>query len=579
VDRNAIALVLEEIGSLLELTGGNKFKARAFTTAARAIDKAAAEPEALVRSGGLEDLAGIGPATATVIRELIDTGRSRYYDDLRERTPAGLKALLSVPGLGAKKASQLIDALGIASLEDLAAAVESGRVAGVRGFGEKTQQRIANGLRFVRGGAGRRRLSRALESADRVLGMIRALPGIERAEIAGAIRRRLETVDGLDVVAAAPPTACSDAVAAFMSLPGLMEAERTGAHGATARLADGLEVRFVCVPASSFAWALWLHTGTPEHTAAVGARALQLGFTLAPEGLQKDGRTVDVPTEAVLYEALGLQLVEPELREAEPLAAVLAAASERRLPRLIEYADLHGCFHCHTTFSDGKATLEELGVGARERGWSYLGIADHSQNAAYAGGLSPQDVERQHAEIDAWNAANPDVWLLKGVEADILADGTLDYAAEPGVLERFDYVIGSVHSNFRMPRGEMTQRILHALDDPRLTILGHMTGRLLLIRDAYALDVEKIIERAAKRGVIIEINADPSRLDLDWRWWHVAKDAGVLCAINPDAHSVRGMDNVRWGVDMARKGGLAAEDVLNARNTAALREYLVNRHG
>ena len=587
MDRNGIALVLEEIGSLLELTGENKFKARAFSSAARAIEKADTEPAALARGGTLETLPGVGPVTANVIRELIATGKSAYYEDLRARTPAGLKELLSVPGLGAKKAKQLFDALGVSSLDELTVAVEEGRVATVKGFGEKTQQRIASGMKFVRGGAGRRRLSRAVESAERVLGIVRALPGVDRAEIAGELRRRLETVDGVDIVASAAEAACSAGVDTFLQLPGLLHTRRDADRLASARLADGLAVRFTCVPSASFAWALWLHTGSTEHTAAVAARAQKQGFTLTPEGLTRDGALIPLHDEAALYEMLGMQYVEPELRE--PLietkarrkaADVVTRAVQRDLPALVTYDDLRGTFHCHTTYSDGKATIDEMGQAAIDRGWSYLGIADHSQNASYAGGLTPADLRRQQREIDEWNARNGDkLWMLKGVEADILADGALDYSADEGVLESFDYVIGSVHSNFRMSPSEMTRRILNAVDDPRITMLGHMTGRLLLSRDAYGVDVEKVIARAAERGVIIEINADPARLDLDWRWWPIAREAGVMTSINPDAHSVRSLDNVRWGIDMARKGGLAAADVLNTRSTHELRRYLAERHG
>jgi DNA polymerase (family 10) len=583
MDRNAVALVLEEIASLLNLTGENKFKARAFSSAARAIEKVDADLAVLARDNAFEALPGIGPATASVIRELLTTGQSRYYDDLRKRTPAGLRALMSVPGLGAGKAKQLHDALGISTLEDLQAAVDAGRIAEVKGFGERTQQRIANGLQFVQGGAGRRRFSRALESAERLLGIVRLLPSIVRADLAGELRRRMETVDGIDVIAAAVPDECAAATDAFAQVQGLLHVQREADRAVHARLADGLNVRFVCVPVDMYAWALWLHTGSAEHVAAVAATAERNGITLTTRGLERNGAPLPLESEADIYDALALQYVPPELREPQPegphALRVVEAAAAHSLPNLVELDDLRGTFHCHTTYSDGKSTIEEMAMGALERGWSYLGIADHSQNASYAGGLTPADLRRQQREIDAWNREHPELWLLKGVEADILADGTLDYAGDPGVLESFDYVVGSVHSNFRMSRTEMTKRMLRALDDPRLTILGHMTGRLLLSRDAYALDVEAVIERAAERGVAIEINADPARLDLDWRWWSTARAAGVLCVINPDAHSVRSLDNVAWGINIARKGALAADDILNTKDADALRAWLRNRHG
>ena len=575
MDKHAVALALEEIGTLLRLQGENRFKARAFTTAARAIEKLDVDLKTLVATGELERTPALGPATARIVRELVETGSARYLDDLRARTPAGLRDLLAVPGLGTRKVEQLHDELGIQTLDDLETAARSGAIAGVKGFGERTQARILEGIGFVRGTSGRRRYAPALLSANRLLGFLRGQPGIERVEIAGELRRGLETVEGVDFVVAADRDMCDAVIEAFLALSPAARGERT-ANGARARLADGLQLCVRCVPPERFATAWTFATGADAHLAALQQRAEELGLALDADGLHGCRKRVALDDELNLYAALDLQWVPPELREDAESVALAAAGA---LPELVTYDDLRGCFHCHTVYSDGRATIAEMAEAAAARGWQYVGIADHSQNAGYAGGLTRMDIERQHAEIDAWNARHGRrLRVLKGIEADILADGTLDYASEPGVLESFDYVIGSVHSRFRMSRSEMTARVLRALEDPRLTILGHATGRLLLTREGYALDVDAVLERAAERGVAVEINSDPHRLDLDWRHWPAAKARGVQTAINPDAHSTESLDYVRYGIVMARKGGLEAADVMNTRTTTDVQRMLHREH-
>jgi DNA polymerase (family 10) len=575
MDRFAAALVLEEIGSLLELAGENPFKAKAFQAAARALEKTGEDAERLAREGGLERLSGFGPATARVVRELLQAGRSSYYDELRQRTPSGLRELLAVPGLGARKIRQLHEALGIESLADLEAAVRAGRVAAVRGFGQRTQERIAKGLVFARGSTGRRRLAQVLESGGRVLGHVRSLPQVVAAELAGELRRRLEIVTVVDIVTAAADADCAAVLAAFRALPGTRRMELEAADEACVQLADGLLWRLACVPHAQYACRLLCATGSDAHLEALQQRAARLGLSLSATGLRRGTRLLDTPDEALIYGELELAWVPPELREN---GAEVELAAAHALPELVSEADLRGSFHCHTTASDGTATVSEMAGAALARGWRYLGIADHSPAAFYAGGLSPADIERQHAEIDAWNAERGrQLWLFKGVEADILADGTIDLA-ESGLLPRFDYVVASVHSQFRMARAQMTARVLRALDNPHVTMLGHPTGRLLLQREGYALDLGAVIERAASRGVLLEINADPHRLDLDWRHWPAARAAGVRAAINPDAHSTHGLDVVEYGVYMARKGGLSAADVLNTHSLAAVKRHFEARH-
>jgi len=575
MDRFAVALVLAEIGTLLELAGENQFKARAFQAAARTLERTDADVEQLARAGRLEELPGLGPATARVGGELLLVGHSSYYEELRQRTPSGLRQLLAVPGLGAGRIRQLRAVLGIENLADLEAAVAAGRVAGVRGFGVRTQARIADGLAFARRRGGSRRLAQVLEVGERLLAHTRSLPEVIEAELAGETRRRLEVVSALDLVATAAPEHCAAVLDNLRSLPGVRRPQLEEPDEACLQFADGLLLRLTCVPRPAFAGRLLAATGSAAHLARLEEVARGRGLQLTAAGLRRAGVLLETPAEADIYRTLRLEWIPPELRES---GEEVALASAGALPALVTATDLRGCFHCHTRASDGTASLEEMAEAARARGWRYLGIADHSPAAYYARGLSPVDIARQHREIDAWNRSHGrELWLFKGIEADIDADGEVDLA-QAGLLDRFDYVVASVHSQFRMARERMTDRVLRALDNPRVTMLGHATGRLLLQREGYELDLAAVCARAASRGVLIEINADPHRLDLDWRHWPAALAAGVRTAINPDAHSLAGLDTVEYGVWVARKGGLAAADVLNTRPLAAVKRHFEARH-
>jgi DNA polymerase (family 10) len=559
VDKHAIALVLDEIGTLLDLHGENAFKARAFQAAARAVERADDDVNQLARKGELESIAGIGPATARVIRELVDTGTAKFYLDLRNRTPSGFYELLAVPKLGAKRIRLLHEKLGIQSIADLERAARAGEIAQLPGFGGRTQELLLEGIKYVRGTLGRRRLAEALDVGPRLLGFVSAIPGVLEAEIAGELRRRLETVDGIDIVAAVEPDAQQNVLGLFLELPGVMETGRQGDDGAFARLSDGFVLRLRCVPAGDYARTLVEATGSAEHVKALHAHAPQLA-------------TLRVNTEQQLYESSGLQYVPPELRET---GEELEVAKVQQLPQLVELDDLRGCFHCHTVYSDGRHTVAEMAEAARQRKWRYLGIADHSKNAGYAGGLSSEQIARQQEEIDAWNAEHGSkLWLFKGIEADILTDGRLDYEDEPDVLASFDYVVGSVHSSFNLPVDTMTERLIRAMQNPALTFLGHATGRLLLSRAGYRIDVEAVMAAAVELGVAIEINSDPHRLDLDWRYWRRGKQLGVRTAINPDAHSTRSLGVVEYGVCMARKGWLETSDVVNTWTLPAVKKFL-----
>ena len=571
MDKHAVAIVLEEIGTLLSIQGENRFKARAFMGAARAIEKLEENLDTVAREGRLETIPGIGPATAGVIRELINTGTSLYYRELRERTPDGLLALLAVPRLGASRIRMLHDELGIRSVDDLERAARAGRVAKLKGFGPRSEQHILEGIEYVRSATGRRRYAYAIELANRLRGFAATLPGAAAAELAGELRRGCETVSAIDVVVAVEREQARAALQAFLALPGLGQANSLDQRGAVARLADGLELRLACVTLEEFASSLIFATGSKAHLSRLTELAQAQNLTIEASGLRRGGQLIHTAQESDVYTALGLQFIPPELRED---GREVAVAREGKLPRLVEYADLRGCFHNHTTYSDGKATIAQMAQAALERGWRYLGISDHSQYAGYAGGLSADDLARQSDEIDEWNETNGrKLWLFKGIEADILPDGKLDFDDRPDVLERLDFVIGSVHSSFGLSSSAQTQRFLRALENPFLTILGHLTGRLLLSRPGYELDRERVFSAAAERGVSIEINSDPHRMELDWRYWPRARALGIRTAINPDAHSERQLDFVHNGVVIARKGWLESSAVVNTWPLADVKKF------
>jgi DNA polymerase (family X) len=570
MDRHGIAIVLDEIATLLEVQGENRFKARAFTNAARAIEAADADIEQLVRERSLESIEGIGPATATVIRELVETGSSRYYTDLRGRTPSGLLQLLAVPRLGATKVRTLHERLGVDSLDDLESAAREGRIAGLPGFGERTQARILEGIAHVRGSVGRRRYADARELAMRLRAFVEAQPGIARAEIAGELRRGCETVSTIVVLAQLDEGATPDALLALRTLPGLSPTETTGSSFA-ARLGDSVEVRVLAVAGDEYATTLLLETGSHAHIAALQDIAERSGLSLSASGLFRDDTHTPTPQESDVYAALDLAFPEPELRET---GDEVQAARDRTLPDLVTYEALRGCFHCHTTWSDGRAGVAEMAEAALDRGWRYLGIADHSRFAGYAGGLSPEEILAQHDEIDDWNRRHGSrMWLFKGIEADILPDGRLDYEDRPDLLERFDYVIASAHSALTLAEPEQTRRFLRVIENPYVTFLGHLTGRLLLARQGCALDMPAVLAAVARRGIGIEINSDPNRLDMDWRHWRAARALGIRTAINPDAHSPGQLDFVHYGIIIARKGWLEPDAIVNCGTLADVRRY------
>jgi DNA polymerase (family 10) len=559
MDKKAVADVLEQIAAFLELRGENPFRIRAFRTAARAIGGYTGDLRQGLEDGALAAAKGVGPATLQIATELINTGRAGMLEELREQIPPGLVEMLAISGLGVAKIRQIHDVLGIESLPELESAATDGRLAKLPRFGRKTSENILKSIAFLRQANTFRLSHHAAEEAEGLRLALARLPGVTTAIVAGDVRRRSEVVRDLVLVLVAevPP---AELFKRLSQLPGVHEFAGQDERRLTLRFAGGASAQIVVTTPVNVGAVLVQATGSEQHLAELAGHASGRGFSLAGAALWHGSEFVPTPDEEHLYRALGLPFLVPELREGQ---GEVAAAARGELPRLLELGDLRGFLHCHTTYSDGSNSVEQLAVACRAAGYQYIGITDHSQAAAYAGGLTSDDLLRQADEIDAVNSRLEGIRVLKGVEADILADGRVDF--EEQVLARLDFVIASIHSRFNMSPPEMTARILAAMDNPYLTIIGHPTGRLLLSRDPYDVDLDAIVQKAAARGVALEINADPHRLDLDWRVLRRARAAGAMISIGADAHSISGIGYVEFGVGMARKGWLGPDDILNAR--------------
>ena len=562
MDSRSAAHVLSQIGALLQVKTDQKFKARAYKGAARsliALDSDDLGP--LLRSGELADTPGIGPATLSVVRELVETGESSYLNRLREGMPEGFLDLLRVPALNLAKVQLIHDELGVNSLEDLERVAQNGQLAELPKFGKKTADKILKGIETLRRNKHLQRFPAAAIEAQMLLANVVKHPDIVHAEVAGSIRRHNEVVADIDIVAecSTDPVKVADS---FARSPGVREAHGNSEPGSVhIRFVDGTHLDMSCVGKADYAVGLWRATGSNAHVEEMHLFARDRGFEIAGNSLLRNGKRVAVDSEDAFFHALGLDTIPPELREG---MGEIEAAARHGLPNLLVYEDLRGALHNHSDYSDGSATIEDMADAAKERGWDYIGITDHSESAFYAGGLKRDKLQRQLEEIDELNSRMNGFRILKGIEADIMADGRLDYDAQ--ILDQLDFVIGSIHSRFSMDGEAMTKRVLAALDDPHLTILAHPTGRLLLSREPYALDVEAVLEKAAEVGAAVELNADPHRLDLDWRYCRRAKELGVTIEIGPDAHSTLGLDNVHFGIGMARKAWLEAGEILNARS-------------
>ncbi|MCH7227386.1 DNA polymerase/3'-5' exonuclease PolX [Haloferula sp. A504] len=574
VTRETLTSVLEEIALLLELKGENPFKIRAYRQGAEIVGSFDGDIVARARDNDLDGIKGIGAALQDKLHELASTGELEFHQKLRAEYPAGIFDLFDVEGLGPKKVAALYNKLGIDSLPALKQACEDGKVAELSGFGKKTEQKILEALARREKFADRFRLHTATHAAETILEALRDHPKVLRAQYAGSLRRSRETVGDLDFIVATDSPA--ELTEWFSRLDQANEVIARGDTKCSIRLDNGLQCDLRAVSNDQYPFALQYFTGSKEHNVALRSRALKQGLSLNEYGFSAAGKaTQHEPIPAVhderdIYRTLGLDLIPPELRENR---GEIEAADEGVLPRLVELENLRGTFHNHTTASDGHATLEEMGGAAIELGLRYLGIADHSKASFQANGLDEERLLKQVEEIGTWNDNHgEELWIFSGSEVDILKDGSLDFADD--ILARLDYTVASVHGSFTLDEKTMTRRLIRAMENEHVTMLGHLTGRLLLRRDGYAVNHEKIIDCAAETGTIIEINCNPHRLDMDWRWWRKARDRGVLTSLNPDAHRPEQFQFLKFGIGVARKGWLRKEDVLNTFPLEEVKEFL-----
>lgn len=571
MDKKEISNALDLASVLMELAGDNPFRVRAYSNASRVVRAYAGDLAEAVADRSITSVKGIGPAIAENITELLSSDDPPFLQELKARFPEGVLEMLRIPGLGPKKIRALMEKLDITSIGELEYACKENRLSGLPGFGAKTQENILKGIASLTAYAGRYLADTARAEADKIVASLRNVKGVRRVEIAGSLRRRKEVVKDIDIVASGKPDPLMDTVEAH---PLVEQVSARGDTKLTAHLKSGLNLDLRVVPDASFPYAFQHFSGSKEHNIALRARAHAMGLKSNEYGLFKKEKNIPCKNEADIYEKIGLSYIPPELRED---MGELEAAEKRALPVLVEPDDLKGALHVHTIASDGSATLEEMVQAARDLGLSYIGIAEHSTSARYARGLEVERIKQEHDLIDRLNQKNKDFVIFKGVESDILPDGSMDYPDE--VLASFDFVIGSVHSSFTMPEKEMTTRICRALENPYLDILGHPTGRLLLTREPYAVDMEKVMACAAKHKKVIELNAHPYRLDIDWRLLPQAKKMGIRIAINPDAHSTADLGYTFYGLGAARKGWLEKGDVLNCLSAQELMEYFTERRG
>ena len=570
--KSEIAAVLDEIATLLELMGENPFKIRAYSAGARTLESLTDDLGELIATNKLEEIPGMGEALVDKITTLHRDGVLPFHQKLKASIPPGLLEVIQIPGLGPKKVRALWTQLNIDDLAKLEAACTSGAVAELKGFGEKTQVKILEGIKNRVAYGKRHRWYEAAEVAEPILAGLRVLPQTQRAESAGSLRRSRETVGDLDFLVASSDPATI--MAWFVAYPGVKEVTAQGETKSSVRFESGLQADLRVVPLEQFYFALHHFTGSKEHNVAMRHRALSRGLSMSEWGFKslEGGPTVapGAKDEAEVFAALGLPWIPPELREGN---GEIEAGEKGQLPQLVEFTDLRGVFHNHTTESDGDHTLEQMAAAAEKLGWDYLGISDHSKSSFQARGLDEERLGRQLEAVAKLNASGRfKVRVLTGSEVDILGEGELDFAND--VLAQLDFVVASVHNRFGLDRDAQTARIIKAIENEHVDMVGHLTGRLLNKREPYELDIAKVIDAAAANDTIIELNANPWRLDMDWRWWRRAAEKGVLTSINPDAHDIEQLAFAAHGVRIARKGWLTKEQVLNTRSLAEVLKWL-----
>jgi len=567
MDKREIIASLEQIGDLMEIQGENPFKVRAYQNAARVLEGLPQDPIDLVTSGEINNIKGIGPSLAEKITEMVKKGKSSYLLELRRSIPPGVLELLKVPGLGPKKAKVLFDKLELHNLGELEYACKENRLIDIPGFGAKTQENILKGIELLKKSSGRFLCDVAYQQARQLLEFVKQDPKVIRAEIAGSLRRCKETIGDIDILASLKGDA-SALMKKFTKNPEVEEVLAEGPTKSSVRLKTGIQVDLRVVEDREYPAALLYFTGSKEHNTMLRSMAKDKGLKLNEYGLYRGEKALPCKDEAEIYKALDLHYIPPEAREN---TGEIEFAMKSEFPRLIEAKDLRGIFHVHSEWSDGGATVYDMAKEAERLGFEYMGLSDHSQTAAYAGGLKASDLTAQAKEIATAQKKLKKLKILQGTESDILVDGALDYPKK--TLDALDFVIASVHMRFKMEKQAMTKRLVRAISDPHTRILGHISGRLLLGREPYSFDTGEVFAAAAKHQVAIEINANPHRLDLDWRFLKKAKEAGVKFSINPDAHSINGLSDTFLGVGIARKGWLTKDDVINTKSLEEIRDY------
>jgi DNA polymerase (family 10) len=570
MDKEEVINILREISTLLELKNENPFKVRAYQNAARALESSDIDFTGDLKIEDLTNIKGIGQHIAERIMELINTGKLEIYEELKKSIPPDLVEMLSIPTLGPKRIKYLYDNLGISNIGELEYACVENRLVDLPNFGKKTQENILKGIEFIKKYKGRYLYANIIDEAEAVHEKIKNFKYVKRASLGGSVRRKKEVVKDIDIVASSDN---AEKVMDFFT--GLSEAEEVIARGDTKssiRLKSGINVDIRVVEDYQYPYALHHFTGSKEHNTAMRTMAKKDGIKMNEYGLFKNGRLIKCCSEEDIYNFFSMDWIPPELRENY---GEIEAAKNKTLPELIEEKDLKGIFHIHTTYSDGNITLENVVNHLKKMGFSYAGISDHSKSAAYAGGLKDDEVNKYFEEIDNLNKNVSDFKLFKGIESDILPDGSLDYSED--TLSKFDFIIAAIHSHFNLSEEQMTDRIIRAIENKFTTMIAHPTGRLLLARDPYKVDIIRIINAAAENDVDIELNSSPFRLDLDWRMCKYAKEKGVKIFINTDAHSIKSLSDYKFGINIARKGWLEKKDVPNTLSASEIEKYLKNK--
>ncbi len=573
MDKKSIAKILKEIGIILELKGDNPFKTRAYYNGARIIESLTENLNDLVESAEIANLKGIGAALSDKISILVKTDNLPYYEELKSSIPSGLLDLVKIQGLGAKKVKIVYDKLGVSSIGELEYACRENRLRDLGGFGEKSQQNILAAIELKKKYNERFLYPIALQESKNLKKYLNQSEKIIRLEVTGSLRRKLETIKDIDFVCSCLQNDRKEIMNYYLAYPEKVSVTSKGEANSVITLESGMNCDFRLVNDDEFSFLLYHSTGSKEHNTGMRNYAKSLGLKMNENGIFKGKDRIQCSNEREIFNKLNMEYIPPELREA---MGEIEQAQVEQLPDLYDGKPFYGLFHIHSTYSDGANTIEEIVDACQDLNLQYVGICDHSKSAFYANGLNEERVKQQHEEIDKINSGLSNFKVFKGIEVDILTDGSLDFEDE--TLASFDFVVASVHSQFNLSEKAMTERIIKAITNPNVTMLGHPTGRLLLGREPYKLNMEKIIRVAGELGKIIEINSSPYRLDLDWRLGKLANDCGVKTALNPDAHSLEGLTDYNYGIGIARKGWFQKENVLNTFKLNEIESYFKKKH-